>query len=656
MAISDGQPVNAAVTNPAFISKNTDDQMPNKLDFINNDPISGPSVTNIQRNVNSLASFIGAAINGVYNLLPTWVTNNRGISTNNIFQRVSAIDTAFDPSTGHAHTGTAGDGPKISALNLSNIPLVGAGVQGVDLVAVTGTSTVVTSQFSGYQPSTSPTVLGVVVNAPYNKIILRNSVNDEQFEDAFGNIVYGRLTNATSVWTLSYYSEIAGTETAYTFASSGVRFYFQLLSPVISSTAPVYSELFFVPSSNATADVITATQTLQGKTQLASATPQSVGMSASVGTPNATVANADHVHTIGTNVVTNAELAQMPTLTIKGNNTGGTGNALDLTVAQVNAILSSGGGSSSNQSYILQNLGLATSVGSSAITVALKQSDGATDPASGSGVVTIGFRSATGSSGAYSLIGISSALSIVIPSGATLGQISAVNQYVWVYALNNAGTIELAVSGINVFKDSSVASTTAISGSSTSGSTLYSTTARTNVAIRLIGRLLVNEATAGTWASNATEIALAPEPVPNITEIVSYTPTIVGMGAATNVVGYSYRNGKTLKGTVYFTVASSTNVTAQVTYGFNGSNANVTLDNSSISGAVNTVIGNGTTNSAFAVQYVPIANSTFFNIGIQSASTGGLTPALGSSISGPSGTQFCFTYEVPILGWSVFGP
>src|SRR5258708_36892666 len=32
-------------------------------------------------------------------------------------------------------------------------------------------------------------------------------------------------------------------------------------------------------------------------------------------------------------------VAQMPTLTIKGNNTGGTANALDLTVAQVNAIL-----------------------------------------------------------------------------------------------------------------------------------------------------------------------------------------------------------------------------------------------------------------------------------------------------------------------------
>src|ERR1035437_7761881 len=39
------------------------------------------------------------------------------------------------------------------------------------------------------------------------------------------------------------------------------------------------------------------------------------------------------------NAVTNAKLAQAPTLTIKGNDTGGTANEKDLTVAEVNAML-----------------------------------------------------------------------------------------------------------------------------------------------------------------------------------------------------------------------------------------------------------------------------------------------------------------------------
>ena len=53
-----------------------------------------------------------------------------------------------------------------------------------------------------------------------------------------------------------------------------------------------------------------------------------------------TVSGAGTVYTVDNNVITNAKLAQAPANTLKGNNTGATANEADLTVAQVQAMLS----------------------------------------------------------------------------------------------------------------------------------------------------------------------------------------------------------------------------------------------------------------------------------------------------------------------------
>ncbi len=160
--------------------------------------------------------------------------------------------------------------------------------------------------------------------------------------------------------------------------------------------------------------------------------------------------------------------------------------------------------------YDKQNLGLQCSVAASALTIALKRADGSTNPAAFPNNVSISFRSATATSGAYAKNSTTGALSVVVPSGATLGGASGVTSYIWVYAIDNAGTTELAVSGSGIFADYTIQSTTAITSGATSASVLYSTSARTNVGIRLIAVLTVNEVTAGTWATAPSVVNVNP--------------------------------------------------------------------------------------------------------------------------------------------------
>lgn len=100
MGVLDGQAVDEAVTNPAFINKNQDDQMPNQLDFTSANPLMGPIVTNIQLLVNAIFSFVGTTKSTTYNVLPTWLSNNFGTPADSVYERVTAIDEAFDPVTG----------------------------------------------------------------------------------------------------------------------------------------------------------------------------------------------------------------------------------------------------------------------------------------------------------------------------------------------------------------------------------------------------------------------------------------------------------------------------------------------------------------------------------------------------------------------------
>lgn len=241
-----------------------------------------------------------------------------------------------------------------------------------------------------------------------------------------------------------------------------------------------------------------------------------------------------------------ADLAQ--TLTNKIYDTAS--NTFKATGAAANSVLQADGGGNTSwavlsgaldaPSYFL-NGSLAVSVAGNAMTVALKNNAGS-DASAGS-PVKIAFRNATQTTGDTTVVSVTGALSVVIPSGAELGLVSAVNQYIYVWALNNAGVAELVVSGSRDFDEGDLQSTTAISSGADLHTVLYSTTSRSSKAIRLLGRIVSNQAATGTYASAATRIELC-QGIPWLRE----TPwksdlsfTISGWGAVTDNTMYYRR-------------------------------------------------------------------------------------------------------------------
>lgn len=122
------------------------------------------------------------------------------------------------------------------------------------------------------------------------------------------------------------------------------------------------------------------------------------------------------------------------------------------------------------------------------------------------GPCALAFRSTTLGSGTSTVVQNSGTLSLTISSGSTLGTVNAVASRIVVLAINNAGTMELAavnISGGNQLDETNLISTTAEggAGAADSANVIYSTTARTSVAYRVVGFVDSTQATAGTWAT-----------------------------------------------------------------------------------------------------------------------------------------------------------
>jgi hypothetical protein len=139
---------------------------------------------------------------------------------------------------------------------------------------------------------------------------------------------------------------------------------------------------------------------------------------------------------------------------------------------------------------------IGASVGSNALTLTLNPT-------------SLDFRANSLTDGVVNSRTVGAAISLGVPAGATLGTINGRQARLALLAIDNAGTVELAVvnlSGGNNLDETTLISTTAISAAANSASTIYSTTARSNVPFRVVGFIDITQATAGTWASAPTVI------------------------------------------------------------------------------------------------------------------------------------------------------
>lgn len=112
--VQDGQAVNQSVTNAAFLIKNGDDTTTYNIALASTDIAQGSSVSKVQREFNSIWSFIGGALNQVKTYLPTWATTNFGTASDTVKARIEAIDSKLFYRAGSVSLSSGATGAQIT--------------------------------------------------------------------------------------------------------------------------------------------------------------------------------------------------------------------------------------------------------------------------------------------------------------------------------------------------------------------------------------------------------------------------------------------------------------------------------------------------------------------------------------------------------------
>lgn len=446
MAVANGQLANQTTFNTAFVSRTVDTSTVGKLDLQNAASESGTSITNTQRELNAVSSYTGKALNVAKDILPAWTNNDIGASGNNLFQRANLLTAEFNSSTGHSHSGAAGEAPPINLATSVNgfLPLANAGLgtNSFNQNAIIYLSGLAFTSGQGYFAA-SGTKFGMYTDSPSAGFDLNSTLSLRQEN-----------------------SGVSGDVTALSFDKSLVRFSQSPTIHGISSSGVENSFLFLMNASSS--DILISNE------------------SASASVSNQVITGTGENFTFEPGGM--AMVAYDKTSS-KWRLMGGGGSD------------SSSGSINTDSSDEMSNVGLDISVSSNIITVALKTKTGSNP--SGSSPVNIGFRDATATNGVYNQRVITSALSLTLGTAVSLGAKTAVANEFIIYAFDNAGTITLGASLLQLDEKTLRSSST----TGTSNAVIYQASALSTKPVRILGRFKATWTTAVGWSA-ITEVSV----------------------------------------------------------------------------------------------------------------------------------------------------
>lgn len=172
------------------------------------------------------------------------------------------------------------------------------------------------------------------------------------------------------------------------------------------------------------------------------------------------------------------------------------GDGITVSGNTVTALIAAGG---------ILNANFTASVSAKALTFALKTKAG-TDPSATDPVLVL-FRNATLTTGTPVVRSITSAMSVTLSSGSTVGFSAALNARIYWGFLDDAGTVSMWVSRRGHWSEGAVHSPSAEggAGAADSATVIYATAAHTNVPIRVGGYVIIETgAVAGEWDNAPT--------------------------------------------------------------------------------------------------------------------------------------------------------